>query len=197
MIFIPSAKAMEIKFSQPVLIGTIYINDGKVFLSKNELPSSKENKYYDFKSDKKIVRIYLEDIDKGFARFGVPSSKANSVKFDLVGSFDIYEITLFDGTPFAYIIRSYADNGIVHVALIGMDKKLGFVKYVDNSDFAQFFKSRQHVPLGNKCSISSNGNTLIFKCSAFLEDGNWEYLVGWNQDNEWFDIKYRALVNYN
>ena len=180
-----------------MLIGTIYINDGKVFLSKNELPSSQADKYYDFKSDKKIVRVYLEDSAKGFGRFGIPSSKANNVQFDLVGPFDIYEVTLLDNTPFAYIIRSYGKDGVVHVTLIGMDKKQGFVKYADNSDFMQLFKSRQHGPLGNKCSIVSNGNTLIFRCSALLEDGKWEYLVGWNEDNEWFDIKYRALPKYD
>lgn len=195
--FVTSSLAAPVKFSQPVLIGTIYIHDGQVFLSKQELPSSQENKYYDFKNEKMIIRIDLSDMSKGIARFGVPNNKANNVKFDLVGPFDIYEVALEDRTPFVYIIRSYNKDGSVNISLIGMDKKMGIVKYLDNADFAQLFNTRKDGSLGSSCKISSKGNTLVFSCSALVEDGKWEYLVGWNEDKEWFDIKYRPLPSYD
>jgi len=199
------------QFSKPVFIGSLSYNrkDPPGFLVKNALPSSVENKYYDFGTGTDIVRMYaISPFSR--AKFGDSTNESNTV--EISPSQKIYEISADNGTKI-YVLTSNASQGDGGggVDVIGKYQNKKYVSYVNSKKIYDMGFQGKVVALGygsargpfgfqNNLSVSVDGDTIIINCKdsgydetsrSYINGVTWKYRLKWDEAAQWFGVEYQ------
>ncbi len=182
--------SFAMNFSAPTIIGNVGSSKGNVWKNDSTvIPlSAKAEKISVYVEKYQPEAINNAPISPRFRGFlGSGTDKANVVPIKLWGD-TIYEVTSDSGKS-VYIVAAHASDGFVNASVFGkFDGK--FVKYVDGSQFSKDGNTNGH---SSDFKISTANDKIIFSCG----DGrnNWECILTWDDEAQWFGIETRDSAN--
>nr|WP_320145254.1 hypothetical protein [uncultured Anaeromusa sp.] len=184
--------SFAMNFSAPTIIGNVGSSKGNVWKDDTTViplagKTEKISIYVEKYQPEAINNVPVRPSFRGF--LGSSTDKANVVPIKLWGD-TIYEVTSNSGKS-VYIVAAHASDGFVNASVFGkFDGK--FVKYVDGSQFSKDGNTNGH---SSDFKISTVNDKIIFSCG----DGskNWECILTWDEDAQWFGIETKDKLNPN
>lgn len=182
--------SFAMNFFAPTIIGNVGSSKGNVWKNDSTViplsaKAEKISVYVEKYQPEAINNIPVPPRFRGF--WGSSTDKANVVPIKLWGD-TIYEVTSDSGKS-VYIVAANASDGFVNASVFGkFDGK--FVKYVDGSQFSKDGNTNGH---SSNFKISTANDKIIFSYG----DGNrnWECILTWDEDAQWFGIETKDTAN--
>ena len=182
--------SFAMNFSAPTIIGNVGSIKGSIWKDDNiTIPLTAKSEKISVYVEKYLVEApnNRPPFPSYRAFLGSSTDKTNVVPIKLWGD-TIYEVTSDSGKS-VYIVAANSSDGYVNASVFGkFDGK--FVKYVDGT---QFSKDGNTNGSSSDFKISTANDKIIFSCS----DGrnNWECILTWDEDAQWFGIETRDTAN--